>query len=307
MEFANFRDTPPAVRLAGRYVNSKGEPFMSKYDPMLENAPRGKIVEALYLEMQAGNEPITIEMTPESERTVSFLTQEYKDYFKAAREGKPPRVTISFQRLLGGVRFKPDASTELLGLYTAGESAGGFHGGDRLQSGAFLETQVFGRLAGQNAAAFAGTGARGVARAERLSLPLRLLVRDRLPHPDGTPARKVIETVQKIAWDHASILKDNPGLELALAKLADVRAQSHRRLSAAYLFEPFEAENLALVAEAIVRAAGQREETRATHRRRDFPNENPALARVHTRVRLLDGRLAADRVQAREAPRHAMT
>ena len=41
---------------------------MTGYHPMGEHAPRGKVVEALYREMQAGNGPIYMETTPESER-----------------------------------------------------------------------------------------------------------------------------------------------------------------------------------------------------------------------------------------------
>ncbi|GAB6153824.1 hypothetical protein JCM17380_25740 [Desulfosporosinus burensis] len=63
MEFANFRDTPPHGRLGGTLVNSLGESVMDKYAPEKgASAPRGKIVEAIYLEMRAGNGPLVIEM-----------------------------------------------------------------------------------------------------------------------------------------------------------------------------------------------------------------------------------------------------
>ena len=63
MEFVNFRDSPPATPIHGTYVNAKGERFMARYDPIRkEGAPRGKVVEALFREMQAGNGPIHIEI-----------------------------------------------------------------------------------------------------------------------------------------------------------------------------------------------------------------------------------------------------
>lgn len=93
---------------------------------MAEHAPRGKVVEVLYREIQAGNGPLYMEITAESERVAAFSAQEYKDYVKAYKEGKRPPVTISFQRLLGGVRIDDTAATAIAGLYAAGESAGGF-------------------------------------------------------------------------------------------------------------------------------------------------------------------------------------
>ena len=155
MEMPNFRDTPPLARIKGRYVNAKGEYFMRRYDKMLENASRDVVVAALFSEMAAGNGPIYVDLPAESETISKALPQEYKDVVKAFKDGKRPTATITFQRLLGGARILPDASTALAGLCVAGENAGGFHGGDRLQGAAFLETQVFGRFAGINAAKYA--------------------------------------------------------------------------------------------------------------------------------------------------------
>jgi len=156
MEFANFRDTPPLGRLHGTLVNRHGEAVMEKYAPNLGGtAPRGVIVEAIYREMQAGNDPLTIELEEDAERLAEFLTTEYKVYIRKWQEGLRPPVTISFQRLLGGARINSDASSDISGLYVAGENAGGVHGADRLQGAAWLETLVFGGLAGTNAAKFA--------------------------------------------------------------------------------------------------------------------------------------------------------
>jgi len=284
MEFANFRDTPPAAMLGGRLINAEGCAFMERYEPeRKEKAPRGNVVEAIYREMQAGRGPIHIEVDSECERNAQFLPEEYKAYVRAYKEGKRPPVTIMFQRLLGGATMNPDASTEIDGLFIAGENAGGFHGADRLQGAAFLETQVFGRLAGIGAAEYARSG-------ERKSLPdakvkeLCSRVESVFQKKEGKCASKILTYIQRLTWNFASIVRDEAGLKTGLNGISMV----HRDLEQAvgsHAFEVLEVMNLALTAESVLRAALERRESRGTHRRSDFPGIRQELAGKHTSIR----------------------
>jgi len=60
--------------------------------------------------------------------------------------------TLHYQN--GGIEFRADASTQLPGLYAAGEVSGGVHGANRLMGNSLLDIIVFGRIAGQTAADF---------------------------------------------------------------------------------------------------------------------------------------------------------
>ena len=62
---------------------------------------------------------------------------------------------------MGGVLIDEHGRADLRGLYAAGENAGGVHGGNRLNSNAIPDTQVFGHRAGVDAARFAAAHARG--------------------------------------------------------------------------------------------------------------------------------------------------
>lgn len=72
------------------------------------------------------------------------------------------KVTPGVHHTMGGVKINP--STEVLkedgtaipGLFAAGEVTGGVHGGNRLGGTAVADIEVFGRIAGSNAAAYAG-------------------------------------------------------------------------------------------------------------------------------------------------------
>ena len=60
--------------------------------------------------------------------------------------------TLHYQN--GGVRLRADTSTEVPGLFIAGEVSGGVHGHNRLMGNSLLEITVFGRRAGRSAAAY---------------------------------------------------------------------------------------------------------------------------------------------------------
>jgi succinate dehydrogenase/fumarate reductase flavoprotein subunit len=51
--------------------------------------------------------------------------------------------------------LKADGSTEVAGLFIAGEVSGGVHGHNRLMGNSLLEVTVFGRRAGRSAAGYA--------------------------------------------------------------------------------------------------------------------------------------------------------
>jgi succinate dehydrogenase / fumarate reductase flavoprotein subunit len=61
--------------------------------------------------------------------------------------------TLHYQN--GGVRLRADGSTEIPGLFIAGEVSGGVHGHNRLMGNSLLEITVFGRRAGRAAAEYA--------------------------------------------------------------------------------------------------------------------------------------------------------
>jgi succinate dehydrogenase/fumarate reductase flavoprotein subunit len=61
--------------------------------------------------------------------------------------------TLHYQN--GGVRLDPEGSTDIPGLFIAGEVSGGVHGHNRLMGNSLLEVTVYGRRSGRSAAAYA--------------------------------------------------------------------------------------------------------------------------------------------------------
>ena len=61
--------------------------------------------------------------------------------------------TLHYQN--GGLRIKPDGSTNIPGLYAGGEVSGGVHGTNRLMGNSLLDVVVYGRRSGTSAALYA--------------------------------------------------------------------------------------------------------------------------------------------------------
>jgi succinate dehydrogenase/fumarate reductase flavoprotein subunit len=76
--------------------------------------------------------------------------------------------TLHYQN--GGVRLRPDGSTEIPGLFIAGEVSGGVHGHNRLMGNSLLEITVFGRRAGRSAAAYVQQVALGAPTLDHLNI-----------------------------------------------------------------------------------------------------------------------------------------
>jgi succinate dehydrogenase/fumarate reductase flavoprotein subunit len=263
MEFSQFRDSPPAGPLYGaQYFNALGERFMEKYDPKaLERAPRYVVSGAIYREQQEGRGPITWKV---------IEGQVAKSRAPVGHEYSTPgsvEITLQFQRLMGGAHIDVKAVTPVDRLFAAGESAGGVHGGDRMQSTGFLDTQVFGANAGRNAASLAKDS-------ERIDIGTSLVKKeqDRLAGMGGDlDPVEFTRLIQNTMWENVGVVRDKINLQKAIVKLEEIRKESCPRISNADIFASLEAANLALAAEIVARAALTREETRSAQIRSDFP------------------------------------
>ena len=276
MEFVQFRDSPPAGPIFGaQYVNAIGERVMQKYDPVnLEHAPRYMMARAIYWENFEGRGPVVWNV---EENQVARSRAPVGHQYLA---GQTIPITLMFQRLMGGASIDAAAATAIPGLFAAGESSGGVHGGDRMQGCGFLETQVFGGIAGRSAAALAKAS-------ERLPIPEEAVASEqaRLAGLQGEhdPA-EVVDSVRTIMWEQAGVVSNRAKLADAIEKLQALRTRCAQALDATDLVAAEEAANLCLTAELVARAKLMREETRSGHGRTDFPDTDPAWVK-HVRLR----------------------
>ncbi len=181
-------------------------------------------------------------------------------------KGDLVEVACCGQHFQGGVKIREQGQTTVPGLYAVGETAGGQHGANRPGGNALLDTQVFGLIAGEAAAA------------ECLSLEMEPIpaaaVEDflqelaRLQHSAGAPAAAFRRRLRETVDSAAGVVRTEAGLTAGLVSLASLLKKGMRLGEKTFAYA-LENKNLALAAEAVLRAALLRDESRGPHLR--FP------------------------------------
>ena len=133
------------------------------YDPKLERATRDVVSRSIYAEMKAGrtspNGGVYIQM---SHLGPANVAREFKGMVDRCRDcgfdlaGGLVEIVPTAHYLMGGMVCRVDTSTEMEGLFVAGEDASGMHGANRLGGNGVANSTVFGGIAGDVMAARVG-------------------------------------------------------------------------------------------------------------------------------------------------------
>ncbi len=196
---------------------------------------------------------------------------------------------------MGGVKADAMMATDVPGLYVAGEVVGGANGANRLSGNAITEALVFGRRAGQSAAARAKRMTRPKLKPQDTAATLDLIRADAKTGPSGNTAAMVAH-LQAVMADHVGPFRTGAKLSTALDEISGLTAKLGEHPSgdvAAFdlqRLEWFDLRNMLSVAHAVTATALKRTESRGAHQREDFPKMLPQW-QVHQRVQLFDGAL----------------
>ena len=182
---------------------------------------------------------------------------------------------------MGGIEVDPrTGATAVEGLFAVGEPTSGVHGANRLGGNSLAETVVFGKTLGSHLAdalddllppVRLDEGAAG----EHFAALDLLAART----GGGRAPEELIDELRDLVWDHAGIVRTGDGLREGLAKLRDLKERAGQvAIPDGPSSRPFEhALNLRAMltaAEAVMRGALVREESRGAHHREDFPEES---------------------------------
>ena len=186
--------------------------------------------------------------------------------------GDRVEVAPAVQHFQGGVKIRTHGETTLRGLYAAGEVAGGQHGANRPGGNALLDTQVFGRIAGESAAEHAlGASsramlARGPSPQDAASAVGSLFTLG------GLAASAVRERVRVAMSAACGVYRTDAGLRELVQTSEDLASRGvsgPSRQDTASTACALEAVNILQVARLVARAALERNESRGPHLR--FP------------------------------------
>ena len=272
----------------GRLLNQQGERFMERYDhERMELSTRDRVALANYTEIVAGHGTahggVWLDVSHLPAATIRERLPHMLDQFAAigvdiTRE--PMEVAPTAHYSMGGIQVTPAThATRVAGLFAAGEVTAGVHGANRLGGNSLAEILVFGRIAGEHAAELAATET--APPLDEAALEQKRLANRVLAGLDGTVQRRLIDDLQRTIWQGAGVVRDAAGLEQGLERLAALRHEAEAAPSGtADLAAGLDLRSMLLTAEATVRSALLRTESRGAHQRRDYPATDPAWQRT---------------------------
>jgi succinate dehydrogenase / fumarate reductase flavoprotein subunit len=224
----------------------------------------------------------------------------------------PMEVGPTTHYIMGGIRVDGDSqSSTLPGLFAAGECAAGLHGANRLGGNSLSDLLVFGKRAGEFAAAFARQHQAGVINTEQVDEAIRraLVPFELGAGADGAGPYQVQQELQGLMQGLVGIVRTEPEMERALAGIARLKERAQRAgVGGNREYNPgwhtaLDLANLFTVSEAITRAAIERRESRGGHYRDDYPEKDPAGGTFNVVIRKgEDGRMRLSREPVPEMP-----
>src|SRR6516165_657040 len=161
-ELFGFAPHPTGFINAGAvFRNRDGEEFLKRYFPdTAEQSTRSEVIRAMAKEIHAGRAGSTGGIFMDVTKVPMEVIQEQIPhvYRTCLHRGidiskTPLEVAPGSHTWLGGLKIDINGQTHVAGLFAAGETAGGIHGGNRIGGSALSASLVYGRRAGRKAAA----------------------------------------------------------------------------------------------------------------------------------------------------------
>ncbi len=255
-----------------------------------ELLPRDEVARAINSEIKAGRGSphggifldIASRRDPEFiRRRLPSMYHQFKELADVDITAEPMEIGPTCHYVMGGVEV--DADTELSGvpgLYAVGECSGGMHGSNRLGGNSLSDLLVFGRRAGEAAAAHAEQAGdltvahEDVLAAENYALaPFEDTSGRENPYTIQQDLQETMQDLVGIIRTEEELTRSLEQIEALKARAAQLAVEGHRQYNPGWHLA-MDLRNMLIVSECIAKAALERQESRGGHTRDDYPGPN---------------------------------
>jgi succinate dehydrogenase/fumarate reductase flavoprotein subunit len=306
-ELFGFAPHPTGFINAGAvFRNRNGEEFLKHYFPdTAEQSTRSEVILAMAKEIHAGRAGSTGGIFMDATKVPMEVIQKQIPHVcktclhRGIDISKVPlEVAPGSHTWLGGLKVDINGQTPVNGLFAAGETAGGIHGGNRIGGSALSASLVYGRRAGRRAAALVKEehakteidNDSAIPKSERAWFA-ELTTRD-----SGPMQSDVRMNCRMLAHNKLGPIREERTLKEALveyerieredvpAMRVDPKARCSDKIRGEELESALSVRNLALLGRILAFAALQRTESRGAHFRLDYPDIDDLRWRAVTRL-----------------------
>ena len=289
----------------GILLNSKGERFMKNYDPeRMELGPRDVVARAIYNEIISGRGTehggVWLDVTHLRKEVIQErLTTMYQQFqeldgIDISKEKMEVGPTAHYS--MGGVVVDIKCRTKIKGLFAVGEVISQIHGANRLGGNSLLDTIVFGKIAGGEAARLAKQGLRVNTKKTEASSRLESNIdnaKKGFNYNDDYYAGIFVvnkpitfrNEIQELMKQNAGIIREQTRLQDGLKRILELKSEFYSNKDNINIKEfkiggnndfenivlSWQVKSSLIACEAIIRSALMREESRGAHYRSDFP------------------------------------
>ena len=265
-----------------------------------ELSTRDNVARAIYTEVKEGrgspNGGVFLDISylpPERvRRKLPSMYEQFKELADVDITAGPMEVGPTMHYMMGGIRVEAEVgATTRPGLYAAGEVAAGLHGSNRLGGNSLTDLLVFGRRAGEAAAAAAAALPRVDVLPDDFVDESIAAMRAPLERTSGEDPNRLHEELQQTMSSLVGIFRLESDLEEAIERIDDYKVRwSALKVDGPARFNPgwdlyFELRNMLVVSEAIARSALERTESRGAHSRLDHVGMSEAWDVVNVATR----------------------
>ena len=308
-ELFGFAPHPTGFINAGAvFRNRNGEEFLKRYFPdTAEQSTRSEVILAMAKEIHAGRAGSTGGIFMDATKVPMDVVQKQIPhvYRTCLHRGidiskTPLEVAPGSHTWLGGLKIDINGQTPINGLFAAGETAGGIHGGNRIGGSALSASLVYGRRAGRRAAELVKEERTHPEKDDDLAIPKteQMWLADLMTRDSGPMQSDVRMNCRMLAHNKLGPIREERSLREALAEYErieredvpamriDPKARCSDELRGEELESALSVRNLALLGRILAFAALQRTESRGAHFRLDYPDVDDLRWRVVTRLQL---------------------